>query len=159
MTEQKNIRRSISPNIFILPIFSGVFVALLNIKWMQLFQLINAPQADSLVYITESFNDYWSLRNGDFTGLFKKYFLDGNQQTSPLLWWLAGLGYFLLGVDPVNAYLIIAIIYLIWIAGVIYLSWCIYPDSKYALACGLMAAFLPSVASNGLRNFMLDFVR
>ena len=48
--------------------------------------------------------------------------------------------------------------YLIWIAGVIYLAWCIYPDSKYSLACGLMSAFLPSAVSHGLRNFMLDFV-
>jgi len=60
--------------------------------------------------------------------------------------------------DPVNAYLVIAIIYLIWIAGVMYLAWCIYPDSKYSLACGLMSVFLPSVASHALRSFMLDFV-
>ena len=108
--------------------------------------------------MTESFNDYWSIKNGDISGLFKKYFWIGNQQTSPLLWWLAALSYFLFGLDPINAYLVIACIYLIWIAGVIYLAWCIFPDSKYALACGLMATFLPSVVSHGLRNFMLDFV-
>ena len=149
---------SFSLKICMLPIFFGTIIALLNIEWMRSFLLINAPQADSLVYMTESFNDFWSLKNGDLSGLFKKYFLDGNQQTSPLLWWLAALAYFLLGLDPINAYLVISVIYLIWVAGVIYLAWCIYPNSKYALACGLMATFLPSVVSNGLRNFMLDFV-
>ena len=144
--------------VFVLPLFLGTIIAILNIQWMQSFLLLNAPQADSLVYMTESFNDYWSLKNGDISGLFKKYFLNGNQQTSPLLWWLATLAYFLLGLEPVNAYVVISVIYLIWIAGVIYLAWCIYPDSKYALACGLMAVFLPSVLSHGLRNFMLDFV-
>ena len=106
-------------NIF-MPLFAGTLIALFNIKWMQLFQLLNAPQSDSLVYMTESFNDYWSMKNGDISYLFKKYFWNGNQQTSPLLWWLAAFAYFLLGVDTVNAYLIIAVIYLIWIAGVIY---------------------------------------
>jgi hypothetical protein len=98
------------------------------------------------------------MRNGDFYGQFEKYVLRGGQQTSPLLWWLAAFSYFLFGVHPVNAYLVVAFIYLLWIAGVIYLAWCIVEDSKYALACGLMAAFLPSVAAHGLRNFMLDFV-
>jgi hypothetical protein len=158
MIDYKTQETSFPLKVFILPLFIGTVIALLNIQWMQSFQLLNAPQADSLVYITESFNDYWSLKNGDISGLFKKYFLNGNQQTSPLLWWLATLAYFLLGLEPVNAYVVISVIYLIWIAGVIYLAWCIYPDSKYALACGLMAVFLPSVLSHGLRNFMLDFV-
>jgi len=157
MIDYKTQETSFPLNVFILPLFIGTIIALLNIQWMQSFQLLNAPQADSLVYMTESFNDYWSLKNGDISGLFKKYFLDGNQQTSPLLWWLAALSYFILGLNPVNAYIVIALIYLIWVAGVVHLALCIYKDSKYALACGLMAAFLPSVASHGLRNFMLDF--
>jgi len=158
MTDYKTQEISFPLKFLVPPLFIGTIIALLNIQWMQLFQLLNAPQADSLVYMTESFNDYWSFKNGDISGLFKKYFLDGSQQTSPLLWWLAALTYFLLGLDPVNAYLVIAFIYLIWIAGVMYLAWCIYPDSKYSLACGLMSAFLPSVASHALRSFMLDFV-
>jgi len=158
MTDYKIQEISFPLKILILPLFIGTIIALLNIQWMQLFQLLNAPQADSLVYMTESFNDYWSFKNGDISGLFKKYFLDGNQQSSPLLWWLVVITYFLLGLDPVNAYLVIALIYLIWIAGVMYLAWCIYPDSKYSLACGLMSVFLPSVASHALRSFMLDFV-
>jgi len=157
MIDYKTQETSFPLKVFILPLFIGTVIALLNIQWMQSFQLLNAPQADSLVYITESFNDYWSLKNGDTSGLFKKYFLDGNQQTSPLLWWLATFSYFILGLNPVNPYIVIALIYLIWVAGIVYLALCIYEDSKYALACGLMAAFLPSVASHGLRNFMLDF--
>jgi len=96
MTDHKTQDTSFPLKILILPLFVGTVIALLNIKWMQLFQLLNAPQADSLVYMTESFNDYWSFKNGDISGLFKKYFLDGNQITSPLLWWLAVLNYFLL---------------------------------------------------------------
>lgn len=157
MTEYKKQEIPFPLKILLLPLLVGTLIALLNIKWMQLFQLLNAPQADSLVYMTESFNDYWSMRNGDISGLFKKYFLDGNQQTSPLLWWLASLSYFILGLNPVNAYIVIAIIYLMWIAGVIYLAWGIYPDYKYTLTCGLIAALLPSAASHGLRHFMLDF--
>lgn len=158
MTDYKVQATSFPFNIFLLPLLSGALITFFNIQWMQLFQLLNAPQADSLVYMTESFNDYWAMKNGDITGLFKKYFWNGNQQTSPLLWWLAAFTYFLLGLEPINAYLVIAVIYLIWITGVIYLAWHIYPDYKYALACGFMATFLPSVASHGLRNFMLDFV-
>ena len=158
MTDYTNQETSFPLKFLVMPILTGTIISLINIQWMQLFHLLNAPQADSLVYMTESFKDYWSIRSGDISGLFKKYFLDGNQQTSPLLWWLAALAYFLLGLDPLNAYLVIALIYLIWIAGVMYLAWCIYPDSKYSLACGLMAAFLPSVASHALRSFMLDFV-
>ena len=146
MNDYEPQRTSFPFNIFVLPLFAGTLIALFNIQWMELFQLINAPQADSLVYMTESFNDYWAMRNGDIFGLFKKYFLDGNQQNSPLLWWLAALSYFILGLNPINAYIVIALIYLIWVAGVVYLAWCILEDSKYALACGLMAAFLPSLS-------------
>ena len=113
MSDYKPKSTSIPFNIFILPIFIGAVITLLNIEWIKLFQLLNAPQADSLVYMTESFNDYWSIKNGDISGLFKKYFWNGNQQTSPLLWWLAALSYFLFGLDPINAYLVIACIYLI----------------------------------------------
>ena len=158
MIDRNSQETSIPLKIFLPPLIVGTIVALLNLQWMQIFQLLNAPQADSLVYMTESFNDYWSMRNGDFYGQFEKYVLHGGQQTSPLLWWLAAFSYFLLGINPINAYLVIAFIYLLWIAGVIYLAWCIVKDYKYALVCGLMAAFLPSVAAHGLRNFMLDFV-
>jgi len=158
MIKHKDQKPSFSFKVCVLPIFYGTIIAALNIQWMKSFLLLNAPQADSLIYMNESFNDYWSFKNGDISELFNKYFWNGNQQTSPLLWWLAAFAYFLLGLDPVNAYLVISIIYLIWITGVIYLAWCIYPDSKYALACGLMVAFLPSAVSHGLRNFMLDFV-
>jgi hypothetical protein len=158
MIDRNSQETSIPLKIFLPPLIVGTIVALLNLQWMQIFQLLNAPQADSLVYMTESFNDYWSMRNGDFYGQFEKYVLHGGQQTSPLLWWLAAFSYFLLGINPINAYLVIAFIYLLWIAGVIYLAWCIVEDYKYALVCGLMAAFLPSVAAHGLRNFMLDFV-
>ena len=158
MSEYKSHDESFPFNIFVLPLCFGTIITILNIQWMQSSLLLNAPQGDSLVYMTESFIDYWSFKNGDISVLFKKYFVDGNQQASPLLWWLAALSYFLLGLEPINAYLVISAIYLIWIAGVIYLAWCIYPDYKYALACGLMSAFLPSVISHALRNFMLDFV-
>jgi hypothetical protein len=158
MIDRNSQETSIPLKTFLLPLIVGAVVTLLNLQWMQIFQLLNAPQADSLVYMTESFNDYWSIRNGDFYGQFEKYILRGDQQTSPLLWSLAAFSYFLFGVNPVNAYLVIASIYLLWIAGVVYLAWCIVEDSKYALVCGLMAAFLPSVAAHGLRNFMLDFV-
>ena len=158
MTDHSTQGISIPLKVFLPPLIVGTVVALLNLQWMQIFHLINAPQADSLVYMTESFNDYWSMRNGDFYGQFEKYVLHGAQQTSPLLWWLAAFSYFLLGINPINAYLVITLIYLLWIAGVVYLAWCIFEDSKYALVCGLMAAFLPSVAAHGLRNFMLDFV-
>ena len=158
MSDYKTQEITFPLKVFVLPLFFGTIIAMLNIQWMQSSLLLNAPQADSLVYMTESFIDYWSFENGDISGLFKKYFVDGNQQASPLLWWLATLAYFLLGLEPINAYLVISAIYLIWVAGVIYLAWCIYPDPKYALACGLMSAFLPSVISHALRNFMLDFV-
>ncbi len=158
MTDHSTQGISIPLKVFLPPLIVGTVVALLNLQWMQIFHLINAPQADSLVYMTESFNDYWSMRNGDFYGQFEKYVLSGAQQTSPLLGWLAAFSYFLLGINPINAYLVITLIYLLWIAGVVYLAWCIFEDSKYALVCGLMAAFLPSVAAHGLRNFMLDFV-
>jgi 4-amino-4-deoxy-L-arabinose transferase-like glycosyltransferase len=158
MTDHNTQETSIPSKVFLPPLIVGTVVALLNLQWMQIYQLLNAPQADSLVYLTESFSDYWSMRNGDFYGQFEKYVLRGGQQTSPLLWWLAAFSYFLFGVYPVNAYLVVALIYLLWVAGVTYLAWSIVEDSKYALACGLMAAFLPSVAAHGLRNFMLDFV-
>ncbi len=158
MTDHSTQGTSIPLKVFIPPLIAGTLVTLLNLQWMQIFQLLNAPPADSLVYMTESFNDYWSFRDGDFYVQFKKYVLEGNQQTSPLLWWLAALSYFLFGLSPINAYLVIAFLYLLWVAGVVYLAWCIVEDSKYALACGFMAAFLPSVAAHGLRNFMLDFV-
>ena len=74
MTEYKKQEIPFPLKILLLPLLVGTLIALLNIKWMQLFQLLNAPQADSLVYMTESFNDYWSMRNGDISGLFKKYF-------------------------------------------------------------------------------------
>ena len=121
MIDYKTQETSFPLKVFILPLFIGTVIALLNIQWMQSFQLLNAPQTDSLVYMTESFNDYWSFKNGDISGLFKKYFLNGNQVTSPLLWWLAVLTYFLLGLDPVNSYLVIAIIYLIWIVMIYHL--------------------------------------
>ena len=158
MTDHNTQGTSIPIKVFLPPLIAGIVVTLLNLQWMQMFQLLNAPPADSLVYMTESFNDYWSMRKGDFYGQFEKYVLRGNQQTGPLLGWLAALSYFLFGLSPVNAYLVIALIYLLWVAGVVYLAWCIVEDSKYALVCGLMAAFLPSVAAHGLRNFMLDFV-
>ena len=76
MIDYKTQETSFPLKVFILPLFIGTVIALLNIQWMQSFQLLNAPQTDSLVYMTESFNDYWSLKNGDISGLFKKYFLD-----------------------------------------------------------------------------------
>ena len=154
MIDHSSKATSIPLKVFLPPLIVGAVVTLLNLQWMQIFQLLNAPQADSLVYITESFSSYWSMRNGAFYDQFYKYVLSGGQQTSPLLCWLAALSYFLFGLSPVNAYLIIALIYLLWVAGVVYLAWCIVEDSKYALVCGLMAAFLPSVAAHGLRNFM-----
>jgi hypothetical protein len=148
----------ISYRAFLWPLLAGAIVVLLNIQWLQMYQLLNAPQADSLVYLTEAYNDYWAMRNLEFPYLFEKYITWGNQHVSPMLWWLAAIFFFLFGLDPVNAYLVIALAYLVWISGVVYLAWNIYPDAKYATACGLMAAFLPSVAFFGLRHFMLDFV-
>ena len=119
MSEYKSHEESFPFHIFVLPLCFGTIITILNIQWMQSSLLLNAPQGDSLVYMTESFIDYWSFKNGDISVLFKKYFVDGNQQASPLLWWLAALSYFLLGLEPINAYLVISAIYLIWIAGVI----------------------------------------
>ena len=145
-------------NILTLPLIFGVVVVLFNLQWMRIYHLINSPSvADSLVYLTEAFNDFWAFRENGIGELIKKY-IAGNQQTSPLLWWLAGIMFLLLGPDPINAYIVIGLAYLLWIAGVSYLAWQLRPDRVFAIACGLMAVFLPSAVSHGLRNFMLDFV-
>lgn len=142
---------------FFWPLLAGAIVVMLNTQWLQMYQLLNAPQADSLVYLTEAYNDYWAMRNLEFSYLFEKYITWGNQHVSPMLWWLAAISFFLFGLEPVNAYLVIALAYLVWISGVVYLAWNIYQDAQYATACGLIAALLPSVAFFGLRHFMLDF--
>lgn len=144
--------------LLLIPVGLGVAVALLNLQWMQIYQLINAPKADSLVYLTEAYRDYWMLRDEGIGKLLAKYVVAGGQQTSPLLWWGAMISFLFFGLAPVNAYLFIALAYLGWIAGVVYLAWQIRPDAKYAIGSGLLAALLPSAVSHGLRGFMLDFV-
>ena len=127
-------------------------------QWMNLHLLINAPQADSLVYMTEAYNDYWLIRNWDWLGLFHKYVTAGNQISSPLLWGLTAIYFLFFGLDPQGAYTVVAIFYLFWVCGIVYLAWNLYPDEQYALSCGFLAALLPSAAAFGLRNYMLDFV-
>lgn len=144
--------------LLLIPVGLGVVVALLNLQWMQVYQLINAPKADSLVYLTEAYRDYWMLRDEGIGKLLTKYIVVGGQQTSPLLWWGALVSFLLFGLEPANAYLFIALAYLGWIAGVVYLAWQIRPDAKYAIGSGLLAALLPSAVSHGLRSFMVDFV-
>jgi 4-amino-4-deoxy-L-arabinose transferase-like glycosyltransferase len=143
--------------LLILPLLLGGTIVLLNLQWLCLYQLINAPTADSLVYLTEAYNDYWTLRGEGIGHLLEKY-LAGNQHNSPLLWWLAGIAFLLKGVEPANAYLVLGLAYLAWIVGVAFLAWQLKSDKTFALACGLMAVFLPSAVRHGLRAFMLDFV-
>lgn len=143
--------------LLILPLLAGGIVVLLNLQWMRLYQLINAPTADSLVYLTEAYNDYWTLRGEGIGHLLEKY-LAGNQHNAPLLWWLGGIAFLLMGVEPANAYLVLGLAYLAWIVGVTFLAWELKSDKTFALACSLMAVFLPSAVRHGLRAFMLDFV-
>jgi hypothetical protein len=158
MIQSNNQMQQISPKAFFLPLIVGIVVVLLNAQWLNLYQLMNAPQADSLVYLTEAYNDYWSIRNWEWGHLFNKYVVAGNQQTSPLLWGIAAIFFLLFGLEPSVAYWVIAFAYLVWVCGVVYLAWNVYEDIQYAIACGLLAALLPSVVSYGLRHFMLDFV-
>jgi len=144
--------------IFLVPVLLAGLIGVLNLQWLKLYQLMNAPQADSLVYLTEAYNDYWSIRSWDWAHLFQKYVSSGTQQTSPLLWGTASIFFMIFGLDPVVAYYVILLAYLGWVAGTVYLAWVIVPARDSAVACGLCAAFLPSVTSWGLRNFMLDFV-
>jgi hypothetical protein len=143
--------------LLILPLLLGATIVLLNLQWMRLYQLINAPTADSLVYLTEAYNDYWMLRGEGIGHLLEKY-MAGNQHNSPLLWWSAGIAFLLMGVEPVNAYLALGLAYLAWIVGVAFLAWQLKSDKTFVLACSLMAVFLPSAVRHGLRAFMLDFV-
>lgn len=144
--------------IFLVPLLLAGLIGVLNLQWLKLYQLMNAPQADSLVYLTEAYNDYWLIRSWDWAHLFQKYVSSGTQQTSPLLWGTASIFFMIFGLDPVVAYYVIFLAYLGWVAGTVYLAWVIVPARDSAVACGLCAAFLPSVTSWGLRNFMLDFV-
>jgi len=144
--------------IFLVPLLLAGLIGVLNLQWLKLYQLMNAPQADSLVYLTEAYNDYWSIRNWDWAHLFQKYVTHGNQQTSPLLWSSAAILFLIFGLDPVVAYSVLWMAFLAWVAGTVYLAWAIYPDRDLAMASGLAVALLPSVTSWGLRNFMLDFV-
>lgn len=148
----------ISNRAYVLPVALGIFICLLNIQWMNLYLLINAPQADSLVYMTEAYNDYWAIRSLNLSSLFDKYITAGNQITSPLLWGITAIYFLFFGLDPQGAYIVIATFYLLWICGIINLAWTLYPDRSYAIACGLLAALLPSASSFGLRHYMLDFV-
>ncbi|MDG1143568.1 MAG: hypothetical protein P8N92_02820, partial [Burkholderiales bacterium] len=149
---------NITHRVFLWPLSVALIVVLLNMQWLELYHLLNAPQADSLVYLTEAYNDYWAMRNLEFQFLFEKYVVSGNQHVSPLLWWFAALSFFIFGLDPANAYMVIALAYLVWVSGVVFLAWQVLQDRQYAIACGLLAAFLPSVVIHGLRHFMLDFV-
>ena len=149
--------RRFSWKLVLIPAIVGVIVALINFQWMRKFQLVNAPTADSLVYLTEAYRDYWIFHDQGFGTLLSKYVSVGNQQTSPLLWWVAMVSFMLFGLDPINAYLFIALAYVGWIAGVVHLAWQVRPDSNYAIASGLLAAALPSAVSHGLRDFMTDF--
>ena len=69
---------SIPYRTFLWPLLVGVIVVLVNMQWLQLYELLNAPQADSLVYLTEAYNDYWAMRNLEFPYLFEKYIIWGN---------------------------------------------------------------------------------
>jgi hypothetical protein len=142
---------------YCIPILIGIFVILLNNQWLALFQLPNAPAGDSLVYMTESFNDYWLIRQWALDELIKKYFVVGNQINSPLLNLVTAISYLLFGLSPANAYLTIEILYLIWIATVIYLAFNIFNDKQFSIACGILAALLPSAGGHAIRHFMLDF--
>jgi len=142
---------------YCIPILIGIFVILLNNQWLALFQLPNAPAGDSLVYMTESFNDYWLIRQWAFDDLIKKYFFVGNQINSPLMNLVTAITYLLFGLNPANAYLTIEILYLIWIATVIYLAFNIFNDKQFSIACGILAALLPSAGGHAIRHFMLDF--
>jgi hypothetical protein len=144
-------------NIFLTPILIGIFMLMLNMQWMALYQLPNAPVGDSLVYITEAYNDYWIVRSGNLGSLFNKYYLVGNQINSPLLSFLAVLSFLLFGLEPENAYLVMGLLYLLWIAGVVYLAQIISNDRKFTVASGILAACLPSACVFELRHFMLDF--
>ena len=148
----------IPASIFVLPLLLAGLIGVLNIQWLHLYQLINAPQADSLVYLTEAYNDYWSIRSWDWGHLFQKYVTSGTQQTSPLLWGTASIFFLIFGLDPVVAYFVVILAYLIWVAGSACLAWVIYPSRDLAIASGIAVALLPSATSWGLRNFMLDFV-
>jgi hypothetical protein len=149
--------KQFSSKLLLLPIFLGVIVGLLNLEWMKVYQLINAPKADSLVYLTEAYRDYWILRDEGIAKLFAKY-VAGSHQTSPMLMWGGVVSFLFLGLSSANAYVFIAAAYLTWIAGVVYLAWQIRSDGSYAIASGILAALLPSVVLHGLRSFMLDFV-
>lgn len=122
-----------------------------------MYQLSSAPVSDSLVYMTEAFNDYWLFRSGKFSTFFYKYYVIGNQINSPLLSFLAVISFLFLGLDPLNAYLLMGFLYLLWIAGIIYLAWLLIPNNNFILACGILAACLPSACVYQLRHFMLDF--
>jgi hypothetical protein len=158
MSRDSSQMANINYKAFLWPLSIGLITVLFNIRWLEVYHLLNAPQADSLVYLTEAYRDYWAMRNLEFRFLFEKYIVLGNQHVSPLLWWFAALFFFIFGPDPINAYLVIALAYLIWIGGVVYLAWQVLQDRHYVIACGLLAAVLPSVAIHGLRHFMLDFV-
>jgi len=142
----------------ILPVMLAAVVVLLNMQWMEIYQLINAPQADSLVYLSEAYRDYWLLRDQGMAALVAKYAVVGGQQTSPMLWW-GGMAFFLLfGLDPAHAYWFIAVGYIGWVVGTMFLAKQIRDDGHFVVAAGLFAAVLPSAVSHGLRSFMVDFV-
>jgi len=139
------------------PLILGLLVFIFNLQWMRLYSLQNAPAGDSLVYMTEACNDFWTFHSHGFSTVVAKY-IHGGHQTSPLLWWLGGLAFLLLGLDPAVAFVVTGLGYLVWIAGVAQLAWRLAPDKRLSVAAGMAAALLPSAASQGLRNFMLDFI-
>lgn len=147
------------PNrLYIAPLLLGLLIIQLNLQWMRVYQTTNAPTADSLVYMTQAYKDYWTFRSEGMIPLLKKG-TAGNLQTSPLLWWLGGLSFLFFGLDPCNAYLVIGLAYLFWAAGVMYLAWQCKQHKLFVLLCGLLTLFLPSTVRPGfgIRSFLIDF--
>jgi hypothetical protein len=142
--------------LFVVPLAIGLVLVALNLQWLRLYQLQNAPTADALVYLSEAYRDFWLVRDAGPGAVLAKY-TSGMQQTAPTVWWCAGVMFLLLGTNPANAYLVLGLAYLVWIGGGVALAWRLRPgDRLFALASGLAVALLPSTVTYGLRTFMLD---